>query len=67
MRAVDYIIKKRNGEKLQEQDIKELILGYVSGDIPDYQISAFLMAVFFLLFNYNTLQNFVFKLFGLGK
>lgn len=47
MRAVDYIIKKRNGEKLQEQDIKELILGYVSGDIPDYQISAFLMAVFF--------------------
>ena len=47
MRTVDYIIKKRNGEKLQEQDIKELILGYVSGDIPDYQISAFLMAVFF--------------------
>ncbi|MBR2316661.1 MAG: thymidine phosphorylase [Spirochaetales bacterium] len=47
MRAVDYIIKKRNGEKLQEQDIKELIAGYVSGDIPDYQISAFLMAVFF--------------------
>lgn len=47
MRAVDYIIKKRSGEKLQEQDIKELILGYVSGDIPDYQISAFLMAVFF--------------------
>lgn len=47
MRAVDYIIKKRNGEKLQEQDIKELIVGYVSGDIPDYQISAFLMAVFF--------------------
>ena len=29
MRAVDYIIKKRNGEKLQEQDIKELIAGYV--------------------------------------
>lgn len=47
MRAVDYIIKKRNGEKLQEQDIKELIAGYVSGDVPDYQISAFLMAVFF--------------------
>lgn len=47
MRAVDYIIKKRNGEKLQEQDIKELIAGYVSGNIPDYQISAFLMAVFF--------------------
>lgn len=47
MRTVDYIIKKRNGEKLQEQDIKELIAGYVSGDIPDYQISAFLMAVFF--------------------
>lgn len=47
MRAVDCIIKKRNGEKLTEKDINELIHGYVTGKIPDYQISAFLMAVFF--------------------
>ena len=47
MRAVDCIIKKRNGEKLNKADIDELISGYVAGEIPDYQISAFLMAVFF--------------------
>jgi pyrimidine-nucleoside phosphorylase len=47
MRAVDCIIKKRNGEKLNKADIDELISGYVAGVIPDYQISAFLMAVFF--------------------
>lgn len=47
MRAVDCIIKKRNGEKLTEEDINELIRGYTAGKIPDYQISAFLMAVFF--------------------
>lgn len=47
MRAVDCIIKKRNGEKLTEENINELVRGYVTGKIPDYQISAFLMAVFF--------------------
>ena len=47
MRAVDCIIKKRNGEKLNKADIDELISGYVAGVIPDYQISAFLLAVFF--------------------
>lgn len=47
MRAVDCIIKKRNGEKLTEENINELVRGYVAGKIPDYQISAFLMAIFF--------------------
>ncbi len=47
MRAVDCIIKKRNGEKLCEEDINELINGYVTAAVPDYQIAAFLMAVFF--------------------
>lgn len=47
MRAVDCIIKKRNGEKLTAENINELIHGYVAGKIPDYQISAFLMTVFF--------------------
>lgn len=47
MRTVDCIIKKRNGEKLSKADIDELIVGYVNGIIPDYQISAFLMATFF--------------------
>lgn len=46
MRAVDLIIKKREGNSLSSREIDYLIRGYVSGDIPDYQISAFLMAAF---------------------
>lgn len=47
MRMVDLIIKKRNKEALSHEEIKYLIDGYVSGNIPDYQVSAFLMAVYF--------------------
>jgi pyrimidine-nucleoside phosphorylase len=47
MRALDIVIKKRNGESLSEEEIQFLIRGYVDGTIPEYQISAFLMAVFF--------------------
>jgi pyrimidine-nucleoside phosphorylase len=39
MRAVDCIIKKRNGEKLSKADIDELVSGYVAGTIPDYLLS----------------------------
>ncbi len=44
---VDLIIKKRNNEALSHEEIKYLIDGYVNGNIPDYQVSAFLMAVYF--------------------
>jgi pyrimidine-nucleoside phosphorylase len=47
MRTVDLIQRKRNGEELAPEEIEFLIEGYTSGDIPDYQMSAFLMAVFF--------------------
>lgn len=47
MRALDIVIKKRNGESLSEEEIAFLVRGYVDGSIPEYQISAFLMAVFF--------------------
>lgn len=47
MTAVDIILKKRNGGELSEEELKFLIQGYVSGRIPDYQLSAFCMAVFF--------------------
>lgn len=47
MRAYDLIMKKRNGGELSAEEIKWLVSGYVSGDIPDYQMSAFLMAVYF--------------------
>jgi len=48
MNTYELIIKKRNGGELSEEEISCLIKNYVSGEIPDYQISAFLMAVYFL-------------------
>ncbi len=47
MRAVDIIRKKRDGEKLSREEIRFFIEKFVDGEIPDYQMSAFLMAVFF--------------------
>jgi pyrimidine-nucleoside phosphorylase len=47
LRAVDLIIKKKNGQPLSKQEIHYLIKGYVDGSIPDYQISALLMAICF--------------------
>ena len=45
MRAVDVIIKKREKGELTRDEIEFFIKGFVSGDIPDYQASAFAMAV----------------------
>ena len=47
MRAVDLILKKRENKELTREEIHFLIEGYVNGLIPDYQMSAFLMAVCF--------------------
>jgi pyrimidine-nucleoside phosphorylase/thymidine phosphorylase len=47
MRTVDLIHRKREGEELSPQEIAWLVEGYTRGDIPDYQMSAFLMAVFY--------------------
>ena len=47
MRMVDLIRKKRDGEKLTEAEIRFLIGDYTAGIIPDYQMSAFAMAVLF--------------------
>lgn len=47
MRAYDVILKKRNGEKLSKEEIEFMVNGYVKGEIPDYQMAAFLMAVYF--------------------
>ncbi|MBO5136900.1 MAG: thymidine phosphorylase [Spirochaetaceae bacterium] len=59
LRAVDIIMKKRgnpinpSGEELSRQELEFLINGYVAGTIPEYQISAWLMAVFFNGMTFN--------------
>ncbi|HIP99524.1 TPA: thymidine phosphorylase [Candidatus Bipolaricaulota bacterium] len=47
MRAVDLIERKRDGGELAPEEISWLISQYVAGQVPDYQMSAFLMAVYF--------------------
>jgi pyrimidine-nucleoside phosphorylase len=44
---IELIIKKRNGFELNKKEYKTIIDGFLSGKIPDYQVSAFLMAVYF--------------------
>jgi pyrimidine-nucleoside phosphorylase len=41
------IERKRNGEKLEPQELRELVLSYAAGQVPDYQMAALLMAVYF--------------------
>ncbi|MDR5658168.1 pyrimidine-nucleoside phosphorylase [Serpentinicella sp. ANB-PHB4] len=47
MRMIDIIVKKRNGFKLLEEEINFFIQEYTLGNIPDYQVSALLMAIYF--------------------
>ena len=47
MRAYDIIYKKREGQKLNKEELEFLINGYVAENIPDYQMSAWAMAVYF--------------------
>jgi len=47
IRPAELIERKRNGEELPAEEIAELILGYARGEIPDYQLAAFCMAVYF--------------------
>jgi pyrimidine-nucleoside phosphorylase/thymidine phosphorylase len=47
MRIVDLINKKKHGERLTKEEIEFVINGYTCGDLPDYQVSALLMAIYF--------------------
>ena len=47
MRMYDLIYKKREGEKLEQSEIDYIIAGYTRDEIPDYQMSAWAMAVYF--------------------
>ncbi|MGD1075901.1 MAG: thymidine phosphorylase, partial [Thermodesulfovibrionales bacterium] len=47
MRACDIIKKKRDGYELTRDELLYIVTGYTAGEIPDYQISALLMAIFY--------------------
>jgi len=47
IRVPELIERKRDGGELSADELAELMLGYAQGDIPDYQLAAFAMAVFF--------------------
>jgi len=47
IRPAELIERKRNGEELPPEELAELILAYTRDEIPDYQLAAFLMAVYF--------------------
>ncbi|KYH28235.1 MULTISPECIES: pyrimidine-nucleoside phosphorylase [Clostridium] len=51
MRMYDIIMKKRNGEELTTEEINFFVEGYTNGTIPDYQVSALMMAIYFQKMN----------------
>ena len=57
MRMYDLILRKKAGEKLSDEEIHYMIEGYTKGTIPDYQMSAMLMAVCFQGFDKEETKN----------
>ena len=53
MNTYDIIMKKRDGHILDKEEIVYMVNGYTKGEIPDYQMSAFLMAVYFQGMNHE--------------
>ena len=47
IRPADLIERKRNGEELSPDDLAELVLAYARDEVPDYQMAAWCMAVYF--------------------
>ena len=67
MRMVDLILKKRQGFELTKEEIDEFIDGYVKGAIPDYQVSALLMAIYFQKMTDEELTNLTFAMLNSGE
>ena len=67
MRAVDLIQKKRDGQELSSSEIQWLIEGYVSGIVPDYQMAAFAMAVYFQGMTLDEISNLTMNMVKTGQ
>lgn len=57
MNPVEIIIKKRNGKKLCREEIEYFFQGYMGGKLTDYQMAAFLMAVYFQKMDFEETTN----------
>lgn len=67
MSIIDIIEKKKYGKSLTKDEIETMVLGYTRGEIPDYQMSAFLMAVWFNGMSEDELSNFTDAMIHSGK
>ena len=67
MSIIDIIEKKKYGKPLTKDEIETMVLGYTRGEIPDYQMSAFLMAVWFNGMSEDELSNFTDAMIHSGK
>lgn len=67
MRFCDLIIKKRNGLKLSEKEIDYVIKAFDEGEIPDYQMSAMLMAIYFQRMDINEIKYLTMAMVNSGK
>lgn len=63
----EIIAKKRDGKKLSREEIDFILSGYLSGAIPDYQMSAFLMAVFIQGMDLEETENLTWGMMNSGK
>lgn len=67
MTIIELINKKKQGEILTKEEINFIVQGYTRGEIPDYQISAFLMAVYFRGMNEEETTNFTYAMVNSGE
>lgn len=67
LRPYDIILKKRNGEVLSAEEIEFMVHEYTNGSIPDYQMAAFLMAVYFRGFTEEETVHFTMAMVRTGE
>ena len=67
MRTVDIIRKKRDGSELTREELSHIVDGYTRSQVPDYQVSAFLMAVYFTGLSESELADFTDLIMRSGK